>query len=128
MNATVGALALALALAVYVELLERIRRVDVAPLPWWFGYARDGANLAAGFLLHGAYRVLGLPTPAALCAAMLTALVVYILDWIAGRALEVRRARLVLAAPLGAWVALMALAPDGLTAALNRLIVAVQPP
>ena len=119
--------ALAFALAVYLELLARLRLVDANPPPWWFGYARDGANLAASLMLWGSYLMIGYPPAVALCAAMLTTLGTYLLDWTLARGLKLRRGRLALAVPLAAWVVLMALRPGLVGGALGGLIAAVQP-
>jgi len=123
----VAVAALTLALAVHLELLARLRLVDESAPPWWFGYARDGANLAAALMLWGAYSMSGFSPAVALCAAMLTTLVTYLLDWTLARALRIRRARLALALPLAAWVGMMALAPQALGGLLGELITAVQP-
>jgi hypothetical protein len=103
-------IALALALAIFGELLTRLRRAEPAR-PWWFGYARDGVNLSAALMLWGAYLLLGLPPATALLAGMLTTLATYLLDWTIARGLKLGRARLFLAVPLLAWVAWVALAP-----------------
>src|SRR5579859_7606440 len=123
----VGVAALALALAVHLELLARLRLVDEAAPPWWFGYARDGANLATALMLWGAYLMFGFVPPVALCAAMLTTLVTYLLDWTLARPLRIRRARLALALPLAAWVVVMALSSHTVGGFLGQLIAAVQP-
>ena len=119
--------ALALALAVHLELLARLRLIDEQAPPWWFGYARDGANLAAALMSWGAYLTVGFSSAVALCAAMLTTLVTYLLDWTLARPLGVRRVRLALALPLAAWVAVVALAPGTVGSALGELVTAVQP-
>ncbi len=119
--------ALAMALAIHVELLARLRRVDAARPPWWFGYARDGTNLSAILMLWGAFLLAGLQGAIAFLAAGLTAVGTYVLDWLVGRALKLRHARLILAVPLLAWVAIVALLPAQLDSILARLIDAVQP-
>jgi hypothetical protein len=119
--------ALALALAVHLELLARLRLVDTKAPPWWFGYARDGANLAAALMLWGGYLMIGFSPAVALCAAMLTTLVTYMLDWTLARPLGIRQVRLALSLPLAAWVAVMALAPGAVGSALGELVAAVQP-
>jgi hypothetical protein len=118
MSPPVAVLALAVGLAVHVELLARLRRAEPSK-PWWFGYARDGANLSAVLMLWGGYLLVGYRAPEALLAGMLTTLVTYLADWTVARALGVRRARLVLAIPLVAWLAAVALwpRPIGLTIA-----------
>jgi hypothetical protein len=119
--------ALTIALALHVELLARLRRLDAKPAPWWLGYARDGANLAAALMLWGAYLMHGLPSAVALCAAMLTTLATYLLDWACARALALRWRRLALTVPLAGWVVAMALAPSTIGAALAHLVTAVEP-
>jgi hypothetical protein len=119
--------ALAGALAVHAELLARLRRVDAPTPPWWFGYARDGTNLSALLMAWGAYLGFDYPPAVAFLAAGLTVLTTYILDWLVARGLRVRHARLALAVPLAAWVALVALRPAAIGYGLERLISAVQP-
>jgi hypothetical protein len=119
--------ALGSALAVHLELLARLRLVDTTHPPWWFGYARDGANLATSLMLWGAYLMVGYPPAVALCAAMLTTLATYLLDWTLARALKLRRVRLALALPLAAWVVVIALFPAEVGALLGGLVATVQP-
>ena len=126
-SSALGLLALASALAVHIELLARLRLVDERNPPWWFGYSRDGANLAVALMLWGAYLTLGSPSAVALCAAMLTTLVSYLLDWTLARALKLRRVRLALAVPLAAWIGFMAFEGGRLSASLGHLVAAVQP-
>lgn len=124
---------LAAALAIHLELLARLRRVDSATPPWWFGYARDGTNLSALLMSWGAYVGLDFAAAVAFLAAALTTLATYILDWAVARTLRVRVrdrsgwARLVLGLPLAAWVLVVALRPAQVTHALQGLIAAVQP-
>jgi hypothetical protein len=113
-------LALALALFAYGELLVRLRRAEPAR-PWWFGYARDGANLAASLMLWGAYLMLGWSGPVSLLAALTTTLAVYILDWALARAFQVRHPRILLAVPLAAWIVFIALRADTLSHAFTTL-------
>lgn len=119
--------ALALALGVHAELLVRLRSVDGPAPPWWFGYARDATNLSALLIAWGAYRGLGFATAVALLAAGLTVLGTYTLDWALARGLRLRRARLALALPLAAWVALVALQTDHVDHGFQRLVSAVEP-
>jgi len=116
-----GDVALAFALAAHVELLARLRAAETAG-PWWFGYARDGANLAAALMLWGAYLMIGFAPPVALMTGMLTCLVAYLLDWSVARALRARRPRLLLAVMLLPWVAWVALAPAQLHARFSALL------
>ncbi|MGZ3408283.1 MAG: hypothetical protein ACXVAN_17660 [Polyangia bacterium] len=114
-------------LAIYAELLARLRRVDAPTPPWWFGYARDGTNLSIVLIAWGAFLGLDFPPAVAFLAAALTTLATYILDWVLARGLRVRYARLALGVALAAWVAVVALRPDAIGRALERLIAAVQP-
>jgi hypothetical protein len=123
----VAVAALAGALAVHAELLARLRRVDAPTPPWWFGYARDGTNLSAFLIAWGAYLGLDYPPAVAFLAAGLTTLATYILDWVVARGLKLERARLVLAVPLVAWVAIVAFRPAPIGHGLEQLIAAVQP-
>lgn len=118
---------LALALGVHAELLVRLRSVDGPAPPWWFGYARDATNLSALLIAWGAYRGLGYATAVALLAAGLTVLATYSLDWLLARRLRLRRARIALALPLAAWVALVALRPAEVDRGFERLVIAVEP-
>jgi hypothetical protein len=127
MTSPVALAGLAIALAVHLELLARLRLVDPAHPPWWYGYARDGANLAASLMLWGAYLLLSFPPAVALCAAMLTTLGTYLLDWLLARGLKLRYGRLALAIPLIAWVVLVALRPSLVGGVLTHLIMTVQP-
>jgi hypothetical protein len=114
-------IALAVALAIFAELLARLRRAEPTR-PWWFGYARDGVNLSAALMLWGAYLLSGLAPATALLAGMLTTLATYLLDWTIARGFKLARARLVLALPLIAWVAWVALAPGSFARLLPALI------
>jgi hypothetical protein len=127
MTAPLALAALGSALAVHLELLARLRLVDTLQPPWWFGYARDGANLATSLMLWGAYLMVGYAPAVALCAAMLTTLATYLLDWTFARALGLRRMRLALALPLAAWVALIAFLPAEVGSLLGDLVAAAQP-
>ena len=118
---------LAGALAIHAELLARLRRVDAPTPPWWFGYARDGTNLSAVLIAWGAYLGFGYAPAVAFLAAALTTLSTYILDWILARGLRVRYSRVALGVLLAAWVAIVALRPEAISRALERLISAVQP-
>jgi hypothetical protein len=112
--------ALAVALFAYGELLVRLRRAEPAR-PWWFGYARDGANLAAALMLWGAYLMLGWGGPVSLLAALTTTLAAYILDWALARAFRMRHPRILLAVPLAAWIVFVALRADVLAQAFTTL-------
>jgi hypothetical protein len=118
---------LVLSLAVHAELLARLRRADAPKPAWWFGYARDGTNLAAMLMYLGAYLGLHFAGPVAFLAAALTTLVTYMLDWFFARGLRLQRVRLALAMPLGLWVAVVSLRPAPIASGLWRLIAGVQP-
>jgi hypothetical protein len=113
-------LSLAVALFAYGELLVRLRRAEPAR-PWWFGYARDSANLAAALMLWGVYLMLGWAAPVALLAGLTTTLAAYILDWALARAFQMRHPRILMALPLTAWIAAVALFPDALAHAFGAL-------
>jgi hypothetical protein len=121
------AVLVAAALAVYAELLSRLRRVDGPTPPWWFGYARDAANLSALLMLWGAYLLVGFAAPVAFLAAGLSTLTAYLLDWLLARALRWRPVRLLLALPTLAWAALLALEPRAVAQLLAGLIAHVEP-
>jgi hypothetical protein len=123
---TLGMAALAVALTAHVELLARLRRAEPAS-PWWFGYARDAANLAAVLMLWGSYVLCELRAPEALLLAMLTGLATYLLDWTVARALKTQRPRSWLMVPLAAWVALFAWAHREISDVATLLIRANQP-
>ena len=127
MAAPVAGAAAAVALAIHVELLARLRGVDTPTPPWWFGYARDGANLAATLMLWGAYGYAGYAPPTALLGAMLTTLAVYLLDWTLARGLRLRHVRLLLALAAAAWVGVVALTPRPVGDALGRLVAVAAP-
>jgi hypothetical protein len=126
-HAAIPTVALVIALAVHVELLARLRRVDPESPPWWFGYARDGANLAAALMLWGAYRLAEFPLAVALLAAMLTTLATYLLDWTMARALRLRWARVALAVPLAVWVVAMTVVPSRIEVGFAQLVTDAQP-
>jgi hypothetical protein len=118
--------ALVVALLAYGELLVRLRRAEPAD-PWWFGYARDGANLAASLMLWGAYLMFGLPPSVALLAGLWTALVTYLLDWTLFRALKLPAPRVLLAVPLLAWALFVALATGRVVSLFAHLLALGRP-
>jgi hypothetical protein len=126
MPLALAVLAIACALAAHVELLARLRRAEPAA-PWWFGYARDGANLSAVSMLWGGYALLGYHAPEALLAALGTALVTYLLDWTLARGLGVKRARTLLAIPLAAWLGAVAVWHHAIGLTIAGWIAANQP-
>jgi hypothetical protein len=126
MSPLAAVLALAVGLAVHAELLARLRVAEPAG-PWWFGYARDGANTSAVLMLWGGYLLLGYHPPEALLAGMLTTLVTYLLDWVFARALKLKRPRLALAVPLTLWLAALTLWPRPIGLTIAGWIAANQP-
>jgi hypothetical protein len=118
---TPGLAALAFALVVHGELLVRLRQAEPAG-PWWFGYARDGVNLAAALMLWGAYIMIGFSPPLGLMAGMLTCLATYLLDWLLMRGVQLKHSRALLAVPIAAWVTLVAIAPGRVAAAFDALL------
>lgn len=121
MSPIVATGALAMGLAAHLELLARLRSAEPTK-PWWFGYARDGANLAVTFMLWGAYLLIGFQPATALLAGLLTTLATYLLDWTIARALRITYGRVVLAIPLTAWVVFVALAPATVMRLFERLL------
>ncbi len=92
-----GGVALMLGAVVYDVGLLVLRRVDRAfpstdptESTWWFGYARDLANLVAFLLFAAAFRILGLPAPMALLAGGVWVMGAYGLDYLFARVLVVR--------------------------------------
>jgi hypothetical protein len=126
-TSVVADVVLALALAVYGELLLRLRRADGPTPPWWLGYARDATNVAAALMMWGAYLGLGYPPAVAFLAASLTTLCTYMIDWVLARGLRLRHARTALAAVLTAWVALVTLRTTMVGHFFGHLVDAVQP-
>jgi hypothetical protein len=121
-----GVGALLLALAAHGELLIRLRRAEAAH-PWWFGYARDGANLAAALMLWGAYLMIGFAAPVALLAGMLTCLGTYVIDWVVAQAMRVTRARIVIWLVVAAWATVVALAPTQIQSGFEALLLRGRP-
>jgi hypothetical protein len=126
MPSGVGVAAIAVALLAHAELLQRLRAAEPAR-PWWFGYARDGVNLAAALMSWGGYLMLGFPSAEGLLAGLLTTVAVYLLDWAVARGLRIPHPRVVLALPLLAWVAALALAPAWVQALFDRLLALGKP-
>src|SRR4051794_7912716 len=125
-----GALALVAASLIYQGLLSRLRAYELARAgahPWWFGYARDGANLFAAALYLGGLVLAGLPGPAALVAAVALLLAHYVIDWALGRRLSWRFAPFAVAPLIAAAGATLALAAAPVAVALGRLLDAAAP-
>lgn len=121
-----GVLVLAVALAFHVEALDHLRRMERGG-PWWLGYGRDGANLAAAILLGAGYLLVGFSQPVALLAAALTVLMSYLLDWVILRELRPRLGRLLMALPLLAWLVVVATEPGLVNRLLETAIFAASP-
>jgi hypothetical protein len=111
-------------LVLHADLLGRLAATP-PPRRWWFGYALDGANLLSVLLSWGAYLQLGFAAAAGLSAGMLTGLGVYACDWAVGR--RAGRRRLWLLAPIGMWVAALAIFRVPIGAALDGLLRHLQP-
>jgi hypothetical protein len=128
--AQVGGVALVAATAAYVGALARLRALEAkrgrAP-GWWFGYARDGTNLAASGTLFLAFVAAGFGGPAALVLGCGLTLGIYLADWIAGRWLGWRAAPvIVLAAALSVAAGVLARQAE-VAAALDATLAAVAP-
>jgi hypothetical protein len=88
----IGGVALAASAALYVASLAAVRRADRAypstnPVEstWWFGYARDSANMLGFLTFSGSFALAGLPGPLAFLAGASLTLIVYGLDFLFGR-------------------------------------------
>jgi hypothetical protein len=130
MERAAGALALAAGAALFGALLARLRRFELAhaaALPWWFGYARDGANLLGASIYIGGFALAGLPGPPALVAGVALVIAHYVADWALGRRLALRRAPALLALAIAAGGAALALAAGRVGGALWRAIDAAAP-
>lgn len=118
-----GLLAVALALfAVGLARLRAFERARAPSLPWWFGYARDAANLAATLAAFGAYALAGLSGPAALVTGAGVALGLYSLDWLLGKHLGLRRSAWLLAPFGGAVAAVSILRLEAVRGFVERLL------
>lgn len=109
-----GALLLALVLPAYLVALARLRRRENDPRAgrvWWFGYARDGVNLAGVVTCCAAFFFGGCPGPTALVLGISLVVVSYLLDWAAGKWLGWTNAIWVLAPVLAACGIALLLAP-----------------
>lgn len=103
-----------LAIPAYLAALARLRRREEdtsAARVWWFGYARDGVNLAGVVTCCAAFFFGGCPGPTALLLGISLVLVTYLLDWAVGKWLGWRNAIWVLAPVLAAGGIALLLAP-----------------
>jgi hypothetical protein len=124
-----GGLALALGAVVYDIFLAVLRRCDRAfpstqptESTWWFGYARDLANLL-GFLMFAAgFRIAGLATPLALLAGGVWVLGAYGIDYLVARAVGVRHPQLVFVTILVGLAAAVTLLRAGVADGLAVLV------
>lgn len=98
-----GALALAASVLLYDLLLGGVRRLDRAypstnltESTWWFGYARDLANLAGLCAFTLSFGVMGFARHLALLAGFSMMLCTYGLDYTIARGMSARRAELYL--------------------------------
>ncbi|HEX4461798.1 MAG TPA: hypothetical protein VIA18_27650 [Polyangia bacterium] len=124
----VADVALAAILALFVELLSRLRAAELRPTPpWWLGYAHDGTNVAAALVGWCVFLGVGYAPAVAFLAASLTALLTYMLDWTFADGLRLRHPRLALLAILTAWVTAVTLWPAPVSHALWRMLDIVQP-
>jgi hypothetical protein len=124
-----GGAALGVAAFVYAALLGALRRADraypstlPAASPWWFGYARDLANLLGFLLFAVGFRVLDLRWPRALLAAGLMTLLGYGLDYLFGRRWLWRRTQAALSAALLALAIAASALREQLFGALDRVV------
>jgi hypothetical protein len=122
-----GALLLVLAIPAYLAALAQLRRREEdtrAVRVWWFGYARDGVNLAGVVVCCAAFFVGGCPGPTALVLGISLVLVSYLLDWAVGKWLGWRGAIWALAPVLVACGVALLLAPPvrSLTGALIHAV------
>ena len=103
-RALFGTAVVVVGLVLYTVLLDRLRRFEEARRgepPWWFGYARDGANVVGGGLFMAGFVAMGDAGPVALFLGVALALVLYVLDAVVGKWLHPRRSlALVLAGAL----------------------------
>jgi hypothetical protein len=94
-----GGVVLVVVLIAYDACLALLRRADRAfpstnptESTWWFGYARDLANLGAMALFSLGFSMLGFGGPTAMLAGCTLGLVMYGLDFAIGRRLSRKRA------------------------------------
>lgn len=131
MTASVAALGgLATTLAIYAWSLARLRhfeRSHAQEVPWWFGYACDGTNLAAALALWVLFVGVGFAAPRALALSVGLGLLTFALDALAGRVLRLRVASLaVIVTAVGVAAAVVARSA-AIDAMLARLMTLVEP-
>ena len=124
-----GGLALAAAAIVYDLCLAALRRADRAfpstdptESTWWFGYARDGANLLGFLMFSGSFVILGLRVPLALLAGAFWSMGAYGLDYLLARLLRLRHPHVVLGGLLVGLAGLAAATADSIAAGLSALV------
>ena len=124
----VADVALAAVLALFAELLARLRAAELRPSPpWWLGYAHDSTNIAAALVGWCVFLGVGYSAAVAFLAASLTALLTYMLDWTFADGLRMRHPRAALMTTLAAWVTAVTIWPAPVGHALSRMLDVVQP-
>ena len=115
--------------AAYLAALGRLRAHEQATAgpAWWFGYARDGVNLAGAIGNFSAFALGGFDGPVALMLALTLLLFTNGIDWFLGKHLAWPRAmRAALPVAAGAGAALLLLRDRALPS-LDALLGAVGP-
>jgi hypothetical protein len=109
-----GSIALALATLAYGLVLGRLRRHENehqgAPGRWW-GYVRDGANIAGAALFFAGCWLGGFAGPHALVLGVALLLATYGLDWLLGKHLALGAAR---------WIVPLVMAAVGIAGIVAR--------
>jgi hypothetical protein len=105
-----AAVMVAVAVVAHTIVLVRLRAAE-RRAPWWLGYARDGGTLGAALMFWGAYVADGLSAPAGLLLGMLTALAMYLAEWVIAGVLEAARPSLWLIAFGAGWAIVVGSAP-----------------
>jgi len=124
-----GGLALVLAAIVYDLFLAALRRADRAfpstdptESTWWFGYARDAANLLGFFMFSASFAILGLPLPLALLGGAFWSMAAYGLDYLLARLLHLTHPHVVLGAILTALAVVAAIFRQSIAIGLAGLV------
>ena len=123
----------------YAVLLDRLRRFEEGRAAaeaaagaaekesWWFGYARDGANVAGGGLCMLGFVIAGLSGPVALFLGVALSLAVYGFDAVVGKWLRPRGKRGIVIAGAASLALLVSLASASLGARVGALLAEVAP-
>jgi len=109
------------AVVAHAFVLRRLRAAE-RRAPWWLGYARDGATLAAALMFWGAYVAGGLGAPAGMLLGMLTALAMYLAEWVIAGVLEAARPTLWLVGFGVGWAVVVGGAPGLVERGADRLL------